>query len=701
MNILWLDRETWCELDLKEVGTYKYAEQAEDLIVTYAINDDEVQAWDVTADPYCPDDLQAALEDPSFVVICHNSAFDKAIHRHQTHLPQPPLERWQCTMAIALSHALPASLGELGRVLGLPSEQQKDKDGKRLIRLFTRPQPANRKVRRATRLTHPEDWAKFISYAKDDVVAMRACYYRMPKWNWNASAIAEWHLDQRMNERGFRVDTELTKAGVMAAETEKARIGVRFRELTMTIVDRPSQREQFMAFLNQMFDLNLEDTQSETFRRLIDAGGLHPTCVELMELAMMANKTSTAKYAKLDPMVQSDGRFRGGLQFAGASRTRRWAGRGPQYHNLPARGLPATELVSLYVEHLKNGTHDLFFGDLMKYGAAALRHTVIAEEGMKLVVADLSNIEGRKLSWFAQEQWKLQAFRDFDAGTGPDLYKITAASILGGSPYDVSKKNRNVFGKVPDLASGYQGGVAGYQTFARAYGVVMAEHWGTILEQIEPEHVEKAKQNLEKWGREQLVTLEIDEIEWLASETCKLKWRARHPATVSFWYNLQRAIKAAITNQGTQFAVAPYLKVKCVKFLDQTWLVIQLPSGRYLTYFEPHLLRDGTICYWGDASEEGKTTRQWIRCFTHGGKVTGNVSQTSARDTLMSGLTKAEDRGYTPILSVHDEALTEVFDVPEFNAQGLVDILAENDPWNIGLPLSAAGFESYHYLKED
>lgn len=317
----------------------------------------------------------------------------------------------------------------------------------------------------------------------------------------------------------------------------------------------------------------------------------------------------------------------------------------------------------------------------------------------KLVVADLSNIEGRVLAWLAGEQWKLTAFREYDAGTGPDLYNITASSILGGDPWKVSKKDRNVFGKVPDLASGYQGGVAGYQTFAKAYGVRMADHWITIQKMIRAELVEKARWNLDKFGRPQLESLEISETEWLASETCKLAWRDRHPKTVRLWYGLQEACKSAINEWGTVFPVGQFLKVKCATYRGQRWMLIRLPSGRYLTYFDPKLI-DGDLTYMGDAAEAGKTTRQWTRVWTHGGKITGNCCQTVARDILMPALMVAEQRGYLPVLSVHDEAITEVPDDDRFTTDGLVGILSENATWNQGLPLSAAGFECRRYRKE-
>ena len=380
-NKLWLDRETWCVLDLKEVGTYRYAEQAEDLLISYALDDGPTRVWDCTAEEM-HDELWYAMNEAE-EVIAHNAQFDKAIHNGpaQARLPRIDLPRWRCSMAQALSHALPASLDELCTVLRVPSNLAKIKEGKQLVRLFTRPQAANRKVQRATRETHPAEWERFKQYAANDISALRECVRRTPTWNWDAACIAEWHCDQRINERGFAVDRELTKAGATAAETEKIRIGVRFRELTGSVVDRPSQRAQFLAYLNDQFGLSLDNTQGDTFIQEMKDPGLPPRCVELMKLSIASNKTSTAKYAALDPAISADARFRGGLQFAGAGRTRRWAGRNFQPHNLPSRGLPPAAAGEQYIGDLKQGVHDLFFEDLMRYGAAALRGIVIAPRG--------------------------------------------------------------------------------------------------------------------------------------------------------------------------------------------------------------------------------------------------------------------------------------------------------------------------------
>lgn len=726
---LYLDRETWNEVDLKLAGTYQYAVSAEDLLLAYAIDDGPAQVWDCTADPLIPDDLEDAMHHAD-EVWAHHAQFDRAVHEAaaQAHLPRIELERWRCSMSLALTLALPGKLSELCKVLGVPEELAKLKDGKKLINLFTKPQPDNRKHRRATRHTHPAEWERFKQYAAGDIISMRECMRRMPRWNWDERTVEEYIVDQRCNARGFQVDTELVEAAVRVSLLEKDRLATRFRELTRGTVDKPTQRAQFLAFLNDTYKLGIDNTRADTFVHIIKQQKLlanpehslygttrvrmlPPECIEIMELSIAANKTSTAKFAALAPATMADGRFRGALQFAGAGRTRRWAGRLFQAHNLPARGLPKPYVIEGFIEAIKIGVHDIYTNDTMKLASAALRGVVVAKPKHKLIVADLSNIEGRKLAWYAGEEWKLAAFRDFDTilghdpkgepiRKGPDLYNVTAVSIVGGDPWRVDKDTRNVFGKVPDLASGYQGGVAGYQKFAKAYQVRMADHWVTMQKTLAPHILEKAKANLARYGYEQMEEMEISADEWTASEACKLAWRERHPATQRLWYALQDAFKNAVRNPGGVFAVGNKLKLRMVRFKGMTWLCLRLPNGRVITYFEPHLLDDETCAYYGEAAEEGKTTRQWIRVFTHGGKITGNVCQTSARDVLAPALGEADAAGYLPVLSVHDEIVAEVPDEDRYTTDALIHLLTQDRDWCAGLPLAAAAFETYRYHKE-
>lgn len=772
---LWNDAETFSEVDLKVVGAYLYAEHpsTQILMVQYAFDNGPVKVWSPAEGEPMPADLLQGYLAQHIQKVAHNAAFDRNVVPRC--LARAGLisaaqcaalvsaEGWYCTMAQALAHALPGDLDTLGRVLGLPQDMAKLDEGKKLIQRFCKPAPKNHKARRYDHISRPELWQRFRAYGVNDIVAMRECHRRMPDWNYRDAELALWRLDQKINDRGFYADKALVDAAVNATIEEKALLGARFVALTRGIVARPSQREQFKAFLAAEFGLTLEDTKAETLRNVRARAPDDSPLAELIDIALLSNKTSTSKYARVQPAIDAvTGRVRGSLQYCAAGRTRRWGGRMFQPQNLPSRGLPPSEQVDTYITAVKAGVHTMLFDNLMWFGSAALRGVVTAPPGSHIVAADLSNIEGRMLAWIAGEEWKLAAFRDYDAGTGPDLYNITANMITGVDPWKVPKSMRNAFGKVPDLASGYQGGVAGYQTFAHAYGVKMADHWDTIKASVASSHIAKAHQNLAKpWGQKQLEEMEISEVEWLASEACKLAWRAKHPATVAFWYDLGDAVKRAIQYPGSTHIVTK-LKISCREHMGHRWLQILLPSGSRLCYFHPaiagitvvtesqddegektrhryllaeaghalvRLIKDatgrssagkfavgqvwwnragqeervveiseGAITYWGMATDEGSTARVWVRCYTHGGKLTGNVCQTLARDVLAYNMPAVEAAGYDIVMTVHDEIVGES---PISLDEGpMVRALATNPPWATGLPLAAAGFSAPRYKKD-
>lgn len=723
MSTLYIDCETFSEVDLKAVGTYRYAEHpsTELLLVTYALGAGAVHTWSPAEGEPIPGLLLDALLRQEDLKTAHNSAFDRnviprALYRmdiltaaQRDRLLDP--RQWRCTMVKAFAHALPGDLDTLGKVLGLGADQAKIAEGKKLIQRFCKPAPANHKRRRYDHTSHPELWAKFRHYAETDIVAMRECDRRMPDWNLGPRELELWFLDQKINDRGFFCDRELVDAAVRSTAEEKAIMAQRFVELTGGRVLKPTQREQFRAFMASRHSLALENTQAETLRTVRTRYPDDSEVAELIDIALASNKTSTSKYARIQPAIGPDHRFRGGLQFAGAGRTRRWAGRMYQPQNLPSRGLPRAVLVDAYILAIKIGIHTTIFDRLMWFGSAALRGVVTAPPGRHITAADLSNIEGRMLAWIAGEIWKLDAFRAYDAGTGPDLYNITANMIIGIDPWNVPKKVRNVFGKVPDLASGYQGGVAGYQNFAHAYGVRMADHWETIKTSISPAIITKAQNNARKtWAKKQMADLEIDELEWVASEACKLAWRAKHPATVTFWYALQEAAISAIEFPGSVHQVTR-LKLSCREYAGHLWLQILLPSGNRLCYFHPEVIRTverdeetgdervrKSLAYWSLASEDGGP-RIWQRTFTHGGKLTGNVCQTLARDILAYNMPAIEAAGYSTVMTVHDEIVAEA--PVSLDETQMVELLATNPPWADGLPLAAAGFHHDRYMKED
>jgi DNA polymerase len=371
---LYLDTETYNETPIS-AGTYRYAETAEVMMIQWAVDEGPVQVWD-HHDGTPPPDLPGFVRQYNPTVIAHKAEFDRTVLKLGNLHMDIPIERWECTMVQALSHALPGNLDMLGQVLGLSQDHRKLKEGKALINKFCKPAPRNHKTRRYTRETHPDEWARFVEYGKQDIVAMRECHRLMPRWNWQADDIALWHLDQHINERGFKVDLDLAEAGREAAVEEKQDITKRFGVLTGGL--KPTQRAKVQALLNEQYHLDLVSTDKASMQPLADSATADPAVREIAQLMLAANKSSTAKYGRMLDVVSSDGRFRGGLQFAGAPRTRRWSGRDFQAQNLPSRGLPKVAQVDAYIEALKAGVHRGLFDDPMLYAKAALRGLVIA-----------------------------------------------------------------------------------------------------------------------------------------------------------------------------------------------------------------------------------------------------------------------------------------------------------------------------------
>lgn len=693
--MLFLDLETYNTQPI-ENGTYKYAETAEVLLFAWAEDDGPVDVWDVTTGAPMPWELRALLDDDTVRICAHNAQFDRAVLEQWLDKPIRR-SRWVCSMVKAYSHGFPGSLDVIGGILGLSDDRAKLASGKKLINRFCKPAPANHRATRYDKSSHPEEWALFVEYAARDIEAMRTIYKQLPPWNWQTQDIKLYHHDQEINSRGFCVDTSLVAGGVEASEEDKAAAAKEFRQLTGGMVNAPTQREKFRLFLNDRFNQNLDNTRAETFRVLLKRDDLNPTFRRLMELSINANKTSTAKYAKLAPAVSPDGRFRGGLQFRGASRTRRWAGRTFQPQNLPSRGLPKQHSIDLYARALKAGCASYVFGgDSLAHASGALRSVLIAPEGKKLAIADLSNIEGRILAYLATESWKLEAFEAYDRGEGPDLYNITATSILGGDPYEVEKHIRNAFGKVPDLAFGYEGGFGACQTFANAYGVRFKDNMHTIAGNVSYGLIEKARQNWTFWGKDK--NPEADADEWEASEIVKLAWRERHPRTVTLWSACKEAAVLSIENPGNVYKVGRFLKFGVQTFGGHAYLTIRLPSGAYLCYFQPKYNPDTrSITYMGiDSTATGGAFGKWQRLYTYGGKMVENACQSLAYDIMSANMQRIEQAGYKIVLTVHDEIIAETEDG---TGEELAKLMARPIKWAPGFPLAADGFTTTRYKK--
>lgn len=680
------DLETYCEVPITN-GTHAYAAEAEIMLFAWALDDAPVQVWDVTKDPNPPqallDDMAAADE-----YWFQNSHFDRTVMRHAMPALCPPVERWRDTMVQALSHGLPAGLGALCDVLKVPSDKAKDKEGRQLIQLFCKPRPATSKIRRATRETHPAEWARFVSYAGLDIEAMRESHKRMPVWNYQGRELQLWHLDQRINDRGVFTDVPLAHAALTAVDQAQRELAQRTHELTDGQVASATKRDQLLMHILESYGVDLPDLQMSTLERRIADPDLPPALRELLAIRLQASTTSTSKYKTLIKGASADGRLRGILQFNGAGRTGRWAGRLFQPQNLPRPALKQ-EQIEAGIEALMAGCADLVVDNVMELTSSAIRGTIIAPPGKKLVVADLSNIEGRDQAWLAGETWKLNAFRAFDEGTGHDLYKLAYGKSFGVKPEDVTKDQRQV-GKVQELALGYEGGVGAFVTFAAAYGIDLEELAAKVLP-LAPEWARSESNSFYAWTvKERRPTFGLSEEAFIACDVLKRSWREAHPNISAHWADLKDTVMHAIEQPGTTL---PCGRVKVRR--DGNWLRIGLPSGRAICYPSPQIV-DGAITYMG----LNQYSRKWSRLKTYGGKLFENICQATARDVMAHNMPAIEASGYEIVLTVHDEVICEAPDSDERNADHLASLLAANPPWAPDMPLAAAGFETYRYRKD-
>ena len=686
---LWGDLETYSETPIS-YGTYRYAANAEITLFAWAIDEDPTQVWDLTAGEPMPYDLQVALRDPDCEVWFHNSMFDRTVMRYALPNWCPPVHRWRDTMVMAMCHSLPGKLATLCDVLGIAEDKAKSKRGGQLVQLLCKPRPATSKLRRATRETHPTEWAEFVDYARLDVEAMREIHRKLPKWNYAGEELALWHLDQTINDRGITVDLDLANAALSAVDAEKEVLAERTVDMTNGEVQTATQRNAMMEHMLAEYGVALPDLQMATVERRLDDPDIPEAMKDLLRVRLQASTTSTSKYKALVRATNLDGRLRGLLQFAGAGRTARWSGRTFQPQNLPRPTLK-DEAINEGIVALKAGTAGLIYTNVMEVASSAIRGCIVAPKGQKLVIADLSNIEGRGLAWLAGEEWKLQAFRDFDAGQGFDLYKLAYAKSFGIDPAKVTKDQRQV-GKVQELALGYQGGVGAFVTFASAYGIDLDALALGILPNAPQELLGEARKFL-AWLKLKPTpeTYSLADDTFVACDVVKRGWRKGHPAIAAWWPMLEQAFRDAIESPKYTFDCGT---VKMRR--DGSWLRVRLPSGRALCYPAPLIDDAGNCSYMG----MNQYSRKWERLKTYAGKIAENATQAFARDILAYNMPRIEAEGYRIVLSVHDELLTETPDSDEFTHTRLAALMSTVPPWAEGLPLAAAGFECYRYRKD-
>ncbi|MGL5968444.1 MAG: DNA polymerase [Kluyvera sp.] len=732
---LFLDTETFSPIDLKKSGSYAYAEhpETEILICSYAIDDDPAQAWDCTDGSRMPDDLKAALRQvrrhKAKLVMQNGLMFDRLVMRNCWGMDIDPRDILD-TMVMAFRHSLPGSLAMQCEVLQIDESQAKDKRGKALIQRFCKPTPKNYKVRRYSRETHPAEWTEFIEYARSDITAMREVFYAMPDWGNIEFENTVLAIDQRINDRGFFVDTALANAAIDAVKQHKI-------ELQQEANEKWGAGLTGAAFLPTLRDLapahEILNAQKSTLNDLLADDDLPDDARTIIEMRLGASSTASTKYNPLLLGLSGDGRRRGCLQYGGASRTLRFAGKGFQPQNL-ARGYFSGEELETGIKMLLKGRAHWAF-DVAKLTASTVRSCIIPEPGKQLVVADYSNVEGRGLAWLAGEETALETFR-----SGLDIYCVTAGKMFGMEP-DYIKKNRKdlrQIGKTCELALGYSGGVGAFVNMAKVTGLDlhgMAEMMkGTFPDHIWAgakkgyEYARIQEKNKKGFGgqKAERPSYDLPKNVWLTCDSIKRMWRESHPATIRFWRELEDGAMAAIKNPGKVYWAGAEVREDGRKAIKITrtrgkdgspgwWLKLEMPSGRILSYpgigisVEKHVEGPDD---WGMSESHrveyrerirymgvNQTTRQWGKQYTYSGKLCENLCQAFCRDLLANALITVEEAGWPIILHIHDEIVTEVPDTDEYSEKELERLMCILPKWAGGFPLAAEGQRLKRYAK--
>lgn len=642
--VLHLDIETYSSAALPKCGVYRYcdAPDFEILLLSYAFDDAPVVTVDMACGETLPDAFLHALEDANVLKIAHNAAFERVcFSKHLGHWLDPA--QWRCTMVMAWYQTLPGKLADVAVALNVT--EKKMEEGKDLIRYFSMPCKATKTNGGRTRNLPrhaPEKWATYKAYNAQDVETERAVYkallhHALPEHEW-----ALYALDQRINDRGVRVDRLLVKNAMEVDLAFSQQAFQRAQELTG--LENPGSVSQLKAWLADM-DMPMESLSKRIVQE--KAAGAEGIVKELLELRLELSKTSVKKYESMARCICKDGRVHGLLQFGGASRTFRWAGRLVQAQNLPQNHLPDLNLARDIVRSGDEEQLELLFGSVPNTLSELIRTAFIPRDGCRFIVADFSAIEARVLAWLAGEEWVLEEFRGkgkiYEA-TASRMFHIPQETIVKGHPnYEYRQK-----GKQATLSCGYGGGVGAL----KAMGAKMPE------EEMQP-----------------LVDA----------------WRAANPNIVRFWNALGNAASEVIEKHNS-------VRVgKVMVYRKEGHLLIRLPGGRDLCYLSPRFVtnRFGSrgIGYLAPAGNGQMTLQE-----TFGGKLAENCTQSIARDLLAHAMLNLEAAGYPIVFHVHDEAVMEV-PIGQGSVEEACRVMAIPPDWARDLPLRADGDEMTYYKK--
>lgn len=654
-----IDIETYSSVDIKKSGLYKYVQSPdfEILLFAYAWDFGEVYILDFTAGEQRSLEFKIilqALKDPQVIKHAYNAPFEwYCLNKFY----YSPLSQWRCTMLHGLYCGYTAGLAATAVALGLPEDKRKMGIGSALIRTFCIPcKPTNKNGNRTRTLPHhePEKWSLFKKYCRQDVVTEMEIECKLSNFPVPEQEQKLWELDQQINSFGVAVDLDLIEGALYCDQVITAELTQ--EAIKISGLEKPKSVKQLKEWLTEETGEEVENLQKTTVAEMIKTTD-SDTARRMLEIRQELSKTSVKKYTAMREAVCSDSRVRGLLQFYGANRTGRWAGRLVQVQNLPRNYLETLSHARQLVKGKKVNALKLIYGNIPDTLSQLIRTAFIPSVGFIFVDADFSAIEARVIAWLSGEQWRLDVF-----ATHGKIYEASASQMFG-VPLELIKKGNQEYelrqkGKIAELALGYQGG---------AGALISMDTKKELKEEELPEIVRR--------------------------------WRSANKRIVDLWYSIENAA-IEVMRTGYPVGIKGILIAReCDCYNNQDFLTITLPSNRKLFYASPFLVKNDrgrdSLNYYG----LNQNTKKWEVVPTYGGKLVENIVQAIARDCLAESLVRLNAAGYQIVMHVHDEA---VLDVPVLGADlnRVCEIMGQPIPWAPGLLLRADGFTTSFYKKD-
>lgn len=651
MHTLAIDIETYSSRDLAKCGVYKYVEAKDFEVLLFACSIDGGSpiVYDLHSDKsngLLSDDILNALTDPAVIKTAFNASFERTCLSKYLGIDLPA-DQWYCTMVHAAMLGLPFSLDVVGKVLKL--DVLKSATGKALIKYFCTPcKPTKANGGRTRNLPEhdSEKWSDFMKYCAQDVAAEQAIAKKIAFFKIPDAERRMWVLDQKINDTGVLVDPVLIDQAITMSNSNTTALTKEAIDLTQ--LSNPNSAAQLKKWLSAESGTSATSLNKGALPELLQSSS-SDTMTRVLTIRQEMAKTSVKKYEAMLKSKCDDNRIRGLLQYYGANRTGRWAGRLVQVQNLPQNHLPDLDLARQLVRQGDIEMVQMLFGNVADTLSQLIRTAFIARPGHRLVVADFAAIEARVIAWLAGEKWRLDVFNSHGKiyeASASQMFKVPISSVTKGSP--LRQK-----GKVSELALGYQGG-------PNALINMGALNMGILEEELP-----------------KLVAM----------------WRQANPAIVRLWDRVNYSAIEAAT--GSPATIAHGIKF----FTANNVLYIELPSGRRLCYLRPRveLSKFGNDCLTYEGMDQ--TTKQWGKQDTYGGKLVENIVQAIARDCLAHTLLQLDEKGYRIVMHVHDEVVLEVPET-ETALEQVNKIMSQRIPWAPGLPLTADSYETTYYKKD-